>query len=70
VEQLRHIDLGGILVGLIIIGVGLYYFAEKTLGIDLPALDWDKIWPLFVIAIGVGIVYSNYARKGPGSSDR
>ena len=41
-----------IVVGLIIVAVGLYYFVDRTLGIDLPAVSWGNLWPLILIGIG------------------
>ena len=65
-ERLRGLDVGGLLIGLIILGVGVYYFVNQTLGIDIPKLDWDRVWPLFVIALGAGIVLSNWFKKDKG----
>lgn len=56
----RHalgVDLGGILLGAILLIVGGYYLLTRTLGMNLPELDWDQIWPLFVIALGAGILW-------------
>jgi hypothetical protein len=69
VERLRNLDVGGMIFGLIILGVGVYYLLQKTFGLSIPDLDWDKIWPLFVIALGIGVVFSTWSRRsGPKSS--
>jgi hypothetical protein len=47
---------GSIVVGLIILGIGLWYFADRTLGLSLPRLDADQLWPFLVIALGVWII--------------
>ena len=47
---------GSIVIGLIILGVGLWYFAERTLGLDLPRLEADQLWPLAVIGFGVWLI--------------
>lgn len=47
---------GSITIGLLILGVGLWYFAERTLGLDLPRLDADQLWPLVVIGFGVWLI--------------
>lgn len=47
---------GTIIVGLIVLGIGLWYFAERTLGLDLPRLDADQLWPIAVIGIGVWLI--------------
>ena len=67
-ERLRGIDVGGVLIGLIILGVGVYYLLTNTLGLAIPELDWDRVWPLFIIALGVGIVSSNWMRRKSGGS--
>ena len=61
-DQERRPDVGAVIIGLIILGVGGYFLLENTFGLDLPALNWDMVWPLFVIAIGVGIVWRAWER--------
>lgn len=48
--------LGSLIVGLVILGVGLWYFADRTLGLDLPRLDADQLWPIAVIALGAWLI--------------
>ncbi len=62
----RLIDPGAILLGLIILGVGVYYLLVNTFGISLPELNWDMIWPLLVIALGLGIIWGAVVRRGRG----
>jgi hypothetical protein len=45
-----------ILIGLIVLGVGLWYFADRTLGLDMPQLDADQLWPIAVIGIGAWLI--------------
>ena len=47
---------GSIILGLAILGVGLWYFADRTLGLDLPDIDASQLWPVAVIALGVWLV--------------
>jgi len=47
---------GSIIVGLAILGVGLWYFADRTLGLELPRLDADQLWPIAVIALGAWLI--------------
>ena len=63
----RGLDFGALIFGLIVLGVGIYYFAQKTLGLAIPDLDWERIWPLIIIAVGVLVVVSNLRRKGDGA---
>ena len=53
----RASGAGGVVVGLVLIAIGTYYVLTNTLGIDLPELDGDMIWPIIVMAIGVLIVF-------------
>jgi hypothetical protein len=47
---------GSIIVGLVILAVGLWYFADRTLGLDLPRLEADQLWPIAIIALGVWLI--------------
>ena len=38
------------------IAIGVWFFADRTLGIDLPDFDWGSLWPLILIGIGVWIL--------------
>jgi len=42
--------------GVIILIVGGWFFATRTLGLDLPEFDWGQLWPLILIGIGAWIV--------------
>jgi hypothetical protein len=68
VERLRSLDVGAILLRLVILGVGVYFFLKYTLGLSIPELNWDKSWALLVIALGIGILFSNLAGQGKGNS--
>lgn len=39
-------------------------------GVALPELDWDKIWPLAVIALGIGTLWGTWSRMSPGGRTR
>jgi hypothetical protein len=64
-DRLRRIDVGAIMIGLIILGVGTYYLLVKTFGLALPDLNWDQIWPLCLVALGVGILWGAWIRMTP-----
>ncbi len=51
-----------LIVGVIILIVGAWFFATRTLGLDLPDLDWDQLWPVILILIGSWIVYASVRR--------
>jgi hypothetical protein len=66
-DQLRRADVGGVVIGLIILGVGVYYLLENTFGFTMPELDWDKIWPVAIIVLGLAIVWGAYHRSHRGA---
>ena len=65
-NERRWADPGAILLGLAILAVGAYYLLVNTFGISLPELNWDQIWPILVIALGLTIIYSAWMRRGRG----
>jgi hypothetical protein len=48
-------NLAALIVGFGLIAFGLWFFVDRTLGIDLPAIRWGSLWPILLIVIG-GIV--------------
>ncbi len=63
-DRLRRLDVGAILIGLIILGVGIYYTLVNVFGLKLAELDWDKVWPLAIVALGIGILWGAWSRMG------
>ena len=55
----RNVSL---IFGAIILVIGLWFFATRTLGLDLPDLDWGQLWPVILIVLGGWIVYSSVRR--------
>ena len=49
--------------GLILILVGAWLFAQVTLGLDVPAFDWNVAWPLALIIAGAIIVLGALAAR-------
>ena len=47
---------GSIIIGLVILAVGLWYFADRTLGLELPRIEADQLWPIVVIALGAWLI--------------
>jgi len=47
---------------LILLAIGLWFFAERTLGLTLPRLQVGQLWPLLLIGLGVWIVLGAFRR--------
>ena len=58
-------DHGGsasLILGIIVLAIGAWFFATRTLGLDLPDLDWGQLWPVILIVLGGWIVYASMRR--------
>jgi hypothetical protein len=56
-------DLAGRLWGLVVLGFGLWFFADVTLRLDLPNLRWAELWPVILIVLGGFVVLRGLARR-------
>ena len=56
-------DLAGRLWGLVLLGFGLWFFADVTLKLDLPSVRWSELWPVILIVIGGFVVLRGLARR-------
>lgn len=56
-------DLAGRLWGLVLLGFGLWFFADVTLQLDLPSVRWSELWPVILIVIGGFVVLRGLARR-------
>ena len=54
---------GTIVFGVILLVVGLWFFADQTLGLDMPQLRWSQLWPVFLIGLGVWIALGSMRRS-------
>ena len=63
----RHDEnrLPAVIFGIILITVGLWFFAETTLGLDLPTIRWGQLWPVVLIGVGVLILWGARVRRRP-----
>ena len=59
----RRRDVGGLVFGGLLLLVGIYYLLQRTLGLAIPDLNWDQLWPVAVILLGGAILYSNWTRR-------
>jgi hypothetical protein len=49
--------------GLIVLAIGLWFFADVTLGLGMPSLAWGELWPIVLIVAGLAIVLRGLARR-------
>lgn len=68
-ERRRIVDGGGIVFGLILLVVGIYYVLESTLGFAMPDIDWDLIWPIGLVLLGIGVLYRALSTRQSGPTD-
>ena len=59
----RRIDTGTVVWGLILIVVGGWFFLDRTLGLAMPDLDWDALWPIALVLIGAGVIVQGLGRR-------
>jgi len=65
----RKVDVGALVFGAILLLVGGYYLLVNTFGIKLPELNWDQIWPIALIALGLAVLARAIAsRSGSGQA--
>jgi hypothetical protein len=59
-DRPQHRDRGpsvaSIVVGLFLVAIGLWYFLDQTLGIQMPEIRWGSLWPVLLILLGLVIV--------------
>jgi hypothetical protein len=58
-ERRRDVSL---VFGVILLLIGLWFFASRTLGLTLPRLEWSQLWPILLIGLGVWIVLGAFRR--------
>ena len=56
-------NTAAIVVGLILIGLGAYWFLDQTLGLALPRISWGGVWPVILIVIGGLILIRSLDRR-------
>jgi hypothetical protein len=57
--QKSKMNSSGIVGGLILIVVGLFFFLRKL----FPEVDFGNYWPLLLIVIGAGIIWSSRKQR-------
>ena len=49
--------------GLLVLAVGLWFFADITLGMDMPAVAWRDVWPVALIVLGLAVLLRGMASR-------
>ena len=66
-DRTRHRDRRAspfaIVIGLIFIVIGAYYFVDRTLGITLPRIQWASVWPIVLIVVGGLILVRSFQHR-------
>ena len=57
-------DTAGRIWGLVLLAVGAWFFADITLGYDMPSIAWRDLWPVFLIGIGLLVLVRGLTRRG------
>jgi hypothetical protein len=52
-----------IVFGVILLAIGLWFFADQTLGLDMPRLSWSQLWPILLIGFGAWIAIGSMRRR-------
>ena len=68
-ERRRIVDGGGIVFGLILLVVGIWFVLDSTLGFAMPDIDWDLIWPIGLVLLGIGVLYRALSARQSGPTD-
>jgi uncharacterized membrane protein len=59
----QRANVGAIVIGLLILAIGVYYFIDRTLGIAMPRLQWGSLWPILLIVFGGLILIRSIDRR-------
>jgi hypothetical protein len=49
--------------GLLVLAVGVWFFADITLGMDMPAIAWRDVWPVALIVLGLAVLVRGVASR-------
>jgi uncharacterized membrane protein len=52
-----------LIFGLFILGLGVWFFLDSTLGYDMPNIRWSQFWPVILIVIGAVVLLGALRRE-------
>ena len=52
-----------VIVGIVLLAIGGWAFADRTLGLDMPRVNWNDLWPIALILLGAWILVGPYLRR-------
>jgi hypothetical protein len=62
--------LAATLVGGLTVALGGYFFLKNDVGLSVPSIDWDLVWPVVVVILASLLLYrARAARPKTGSAD-
>jgi phage shock protein C len=60
-EPRRGETNGPLILGIVLVVAGLFFLLREY----VPTIDWDRLWPIAVIALGVLLLVGSMRRRGP-----
>ena len=49
--------------GLLVLAVGVWFFADITLGMNMPTIAWRDVWPVALIVLGLAVLVRGMASR-------
>jgi uncharacterized integral membrane protein len=59
----RNYDTVALVWGGILLIVGIWFFLDQTLGINLPSINWGDFWPVILIIVGAFVIFRGMRRR-------
>ncbi len=56
-------NLASIVFGVLILAIGVWYLLDQTLGFEMPRVRWADLWPIFLIVVGIAILFRSARRR-------
>jgi cell wall-active antibiotic response 4TMS protein YvqF len=63
VRDERSYDTIALVWGGIMLVVGIWFFLDQTLGINMPSVNWGDFWPVILIIVGAFVIFRGMRRR-------